>query len=70
MMELEEHDVVRHPVGLPNEHVPPGAVGAVVMTFPGSNPVVVEVEFVDDDGATIAVTTVLASQLELVSQHR
>lgn len=47
--------------------VPPGATGAVLMAF-ATNPPSYEVEFVDGEGASLEVLTVIEDDLEFV-QH-
>ncbi len=63
-MPLKAHDVVRLRRELPAEHLPVGAVGAVVVVF--SSPVAYEVEFCDEHGATLALVTVAEEDLEAI----
>ncbi len=61
-----EVDVVRLIEELPG--IPAGATGTIVMAYGKSGQY--EVEFVDDDGNTIAIETVSGERLELIQQHR
>jgi hypothetical protein len=55
------YDVVELAVDLPDEGLRAGATGAIVDDYPGSADY--EVEFVDDDGQTLALLTLHADQL-------
>jgi hypothetical protein len=58
--QIRELDVVALTVDLPQLNLVRGQVGTVVFVYP---PDAFEVEFVDDDGHTYALTTLSASQL-------
>jgi hypothetical protein len=55
------YDVVELAEDLPNEGLRAGATGAIVDDYPGSADF--EVEFTDDDGRTLALTTLRGDQL-------
>ena len=61
---LREYDVVRLLRAVPGSGLEPGAVGAVVIVYPEAD--AYEVEFVDREGATIALLTLEGSWLENV----
>ena len=62
---INELDIVALVTDLPEEELRAGDVGTVVMAY--RNGAAFEVEFMTIGGRTIAVTTVEASQLRLVS---
>jgi len=66
-MEIKELDVVALTDDLPEEGLEAGAVGTVVHLFttPGT---AYEVEFVGDDGRTIATATLQASQITVLPE--
>jgi len=66
-MKINEHDCVVLTIDLPAEGLQTGDVGTVVHIH--QNGVAFEVEFITFTGETVAVTTVLASQLRPVSRH-
>jgi hypothetical protein len=55
------YDVVELAVDLPDEGLRAGAAGTIVDDYPGSADF--EVEFVDDDGRTLALLTLPGDQL-------
>ncbi|MFI6785419.1 DUF4926 domain-containing protein [Micromonospora sp. NPDC050276] len=59
---LELYDVVALREAIPEEQLPPGAVGTVVHIFNGP-PAAYEVEFADADGRTIAMVTLRDDQV-------
>lgn len=63
---FEEYQVVRLSRDLPEEGLRAGARGAVVMVHPQrpESPREYEVEFVGEDGATLALVTLAEDQLE------
>jgi hypothetical protein len=69
----KEYDVVRLINPLPDYDLPAGSKGTVVMEFAKTSGGAVqrqyEVEFVDDDGVTLALATVLQDDLEVVWQY-
>lgn len=62
-MSFEELDVVRLTTDLPEDGLAAGAVGTVVHIFRTPS-TAYEVEFVDDDGVTLAMTTLTEGMLE------
>jgi hypothetical protein len=67
-MRLREYDVVRLRRALPEQGLPAGAIGAVVMVL--DDPPAYEVEFCDADGATLVLTRLAAADLELVTTSK
>ena len=64
-MKFADHDVVRTLIDFPDENIKKGETGTVVMPF--SNPYeAYEVEFVNDDGTTRAMVTILPEHIEEV----
>jgi hypothetical protein len=61
-VDLEELDVVALTSDLPQEGLGAGAIGTVVHVFHQPN-TAYEVEFVDDDGKTIAMATLTPDQI-------
>lgn len=59
----ELHDVVRVREDLPDLNLRAGALGTVVMVFSAPAPAF-EVEFVDDEGRTLATHALLPEQIE------
>ena len=66
-MAFEEHDVVRLVRPLPEHGLPAGGTGAVVHVYDNPSEAY-EVEFVEPDGNTIALVTVVPDELELVER--
>ncbi len=66
MTKIAEYDVVRLVRAVPELGLLAGPQGTVVLTYPGSEPEVVEVEFVDADGHTTQLATVATALLEVV----
>jgi hypothetical protein len=64
---IKEHDCIVLTQDLPDEGLQTGDVGTVVHIHPDA--AAYEVEFVTLTGQTVAVATVLPSQLRPVSQH-
>lgn len=64
---IKEHDIVVLTQDLPEERLTAGDVGTVVHIHQGGAGY--EVEFMTLSGRTIAVTTVMASQLRPVTSH-
>ena len=64
---IKEHDCIVLTQDLPDEGLQSGDVGTVVHIHPDA--AAYEVEFVTLTGQTVAVATVLPSQLRPVSQH-
>ncbi len=60
---FEEYDVVRLVSDLKSKGLKAGTRGAIVMVYP-SDPPEYEVEFVDEEGSTLAVETVKNNQIE------
>ena len=65
-MKIQEYDVVKSSKKL-SEAVPKGALGAVLIVYP-SDPEEYEVEFVDEDGDTLAILTVKGSDIFFFSR--
>lgn len=63
---IKEHERIVLNVDLPGEGLEPGDVGTVVHIYPGGE--AYEVEFMTLDGDTIAVVTLLASQVRPVRE--
>jgi hypothetical protein len=63
---FEEYDVVRLVADLASKGLKAGTRGAVVMIYPGDPPEY-EVEFVDENGITLATETVKMEQIEKAS---
>lgn len=61
----ELYDVVRVREDLPDLNLRAGALGTVVMVFSAPTPAF-EVEFVDDEGRTVATHALLPGQVEVV----
>jgi Domain of unknown function (DUF4926) len=61
-VDLEELDVVALTTDVPEEGLEAGTIGTVVHIFHKPN-TAYEVEFVDGDGATIAMATLTADQI-------
>lgn len=59
---FEEYEVVRLVCDLKTKGLKKGTRGAIVMVYP-SNPPEYEVEFVDQDGKTLAIETVSEKQI-------
>jgi hypothetical protein len=66
---FEEYDVVRLVSDLESSGLKTGTRGAIVMIYP-SDPPEYEVEFVDEEGNTLAIETVKAGQIEKTSWGR
>ena len=66
-MKIKEHDCVELTADLPEEKLQSGDVGIVVHIHKGGE--AYEVEFMTLAGQTVAVTTVLASQVRSVTPH-
>jgi hypothetical protein len=64
-MEIKELDVVALTDSLPDQGLDAGAVGTIVHIFHKPN-IAYEVEFIDDDGATIAMATLTPDQFRMV----
>ncbi len=64
---IKEHDCVVLTADLPNEKLEAGDVGTVVHIHKGGD--AYEVEFVTLAGQTVAVATVLATQVRPVTRH-
>lgn len=60
---FKEYDVVKLRVERPEDRLRAGAIGAVVMVY-SANPVAYEVEFCDQEGVTLALLTLLDSDLD------
>jgi hypothetical protein len=60
---FEEYDVVRLVCDLKSKGLKAGTRGAIVFVYPG-DPAEYEVEFVDDQGKTLAIETVKMQQIE------
>jgi hypothetical protein len=60
---FEEYDVVRLVSDMTPKGLKAGTRGAIVMVYP-SDPPEYEVEFVDEEGHTLAVETVTEQQIE------
>jgi hypothetical protein len=55
---IKEYDIVRLKPPLPSKNLPAGAIGTVLIVYDNPNlPRAYEVEFMDDDGNTLAVIT-------------
>jgi hypothetical protein len=66
---FEEYDVVRLVSDLESKGLKAGNRGAIVMIYP-SEPPEYEVEFVDENGNTLAIETVKIEQIEKISCPR
>jgi hypothetical protein len=68
----QEYDVVRLLRPLPEHNLAAGATGAVVTDYDrfsrGDRPPAYEVEFTDENGATLVLVTVQAGDLEVVQR--
>lgn len=62
-----EYDVVKLKKDIPSSGLVAGAIGAIVMVY-SSNPPEYEVEFVDQDGNTLALVTLSEDEIELVKK--
>lgn len=64
---FSEYDVVRLQVPLPEENLAAGSTGTILLVHnqPGI-PLAYEIEFLDDCGNTIAIATVLESDIEKI----
>lgn len=61
---FEEYDVVRLVSDLKSKGLKAGTRGAIVMVYP-SDPPEYEIEFVDDEGNTLAIETLKEEQIEI-----
>ncbi len=66
---FEEYDVVRLVSDLDSKGLKAGTRGAIVMIYP-SDPPEYEVEFVDENGNTLAIETVKMEQIEKILWER
>ena len=65
MSKFSEYDVVRLARDMPEHGLSAGATGAVLMVFDKVSPAEYEVEFLDQDGGTVALVTLAESALKL-----
>lgn len=66
---FNEYDVVKLKKDLPSHNLPAGITGAVLLIYPQPPlPPAYEVEFVDDQGETLAIVAVQEEDLEEVSR--
>ena len=63
---FEEHAMVQLKNDMPSRNLKAGTLGAVVMVYPEA-PQAYEVEFIDDDGNTLALFTVQEDDLTRAS---
>lgn len=66
-MNIQEFDIVRLTRAVPEHDLADGAKGTVVLDH-FSTPPAYEVEFLDSEGRTIALVTLLGSDLEFVQR--
>lgn len=65
-MSLREYDVVRLRRAMPEHGLAAGAIGAIVMVY--ESPPAYEVEFTDPEGITLALVTLVETDLEKVEE--
>jgi hypothetical protein len=64
-LRFKELDIVKTLVDFPKEAIKKGEFGAIVAVFANPNEAY-EVEFVNDDGTTKAMITILSEQIEKI----
>jgi len=66
---MKEYDIVKLNRDLPEKKLKKGIKGAIVMVFnEPDSPLAYEVEFVNNDGETIAIETIRKEYLDLVNK--
>ena len=66
---FDENDVVQLTKDLPEENLKAGDKGTILMVLSVSPPVY-EIEFMNDDGETLAVTTIYNHPLSLIWSYK